>query len=140
MTQQIARHETLFTVPEAQDAPPALLAGRCLCGYVFFPPHRFGCEACGAGPDEISIVEIAARGILKSFARSHLETHPDGGTPYIVGEVLLDEGPALPVVLAARDETSLSPGMRVVGKLVPDKPDDQGRVYVDCHFAPEGGA
>ena len=140
MTQRIARHETLFTVPEAEDTPPALLAGRCSCGHIFFPPHRFGCEACGAGPDEIAIIEIAAKGILRAFACSHRETHPDGSTPYIVGEVLLDAGPALPVVLTARHETSLSPGMRVVGKLVPDKENDKGQVYVDCFFAPEGGA
>jgi len=53
--------------------------------------------------------------------------------------VLLDEGPALSVVLTTRDEKALSPGMRVVGKLVPDKADNKGQVFVDCLFAPEGG-
>ncbi len=140
MIQRIARQKTLFTVPDTEETPPALLTGRCACGYLFFPPHRFGCESCGAGPEAISIVETAAKGVLRAFALSHRETHPDGSTPYIIGQVVLDAGPAISVVLETKDKSSLSSGQRVIGKLVPIKENEKGQVIVDCLFAPEGRA
>ncbi len=140
MTQQIAKQKTLFTVPDTAETPPSLLTGLCSCGYLFFPPHRFGCEACGAGPEAISIIETTARGVLKAFALSHREAHPDGSTPYIIGQVVLDAGPAISVVLETRENSRLSIGQRVIGKLVPVKKNDKGQIIVDCLFAPEGKA
>lgn len=45
--------------------PPSLEGRRCLdCGYVFFPPHAFGCEVCGALPDRTEPVKLAGVGVL----------------------------------------------------------------------------
>ncbi len=138
MTQRIAKKKALFTVPGTENTPPSLLAGQCTCGYLFFPPHRFGCEACGAGPEAITILEIPAKGVLKAFGRSHREAPREGSAPYIIGQILLDAGPAITAVIETNDENTLSPGQRVIGKLVPVKKNHEGQVIVDCLFAPEG--
>ena len=138
MKERIARQKSLFTVPASSEAAPSLRGGRCSCGYVFFPPHSFGCESCGAGPEAITIAELATRGVLKSFALAHQQGRLMGTEPLFVGEVLLDDGPAISVVLRAKDEKELSIGQRVHGVLVPGEETSEGQVMVDCLFAPEG--
>ncbi len=139
MKSRIAKQESLFLVPASPDASPSLLCGRCSCGHVFFPPHGFGCEACGADPDAITITELSSKGVLKTFVVAYQQGRIMGTEPLIVGEVLLDDGPAISVVLDARDEKELSIGQRVHGILVPGEEDSEGQVMVDCLFAPEGG-
>jgi len=138
MTQRIAGKTSLFTVPDNEKTVPALFLGRCTCGYLFFPPHRFGCESCGAGPDAITITEATAQGVLKSFALAQQEAHPKGSSPYVIGQVVLDAGPEIGVLIETEEINSLSIGQRVRGKLVPVKKDKTGRVIVDCLFTVEG--
>jgi uncharacterized OB-fold protein len=140
MTRRIATKKTLFTVPPTPDRPPALLGGRCCCGHVFFPPQRFGCDVCGAHGDRIQIVELAASGVLKAFAVAHRQRRADGTSPPVVGSVILDEGPAVEVMLDTEDDSGLFAGQRVHGRLVETGRDDEGRSLVDCRFTPEGGA
>jgi len=140
MSQCIAKKKTVFTVPDSPTEKPSLLGGRCSCGYLFFPPHRFGCEACGAAPEAINIIEIETRGVLKSFAASHRQTRTDVPSPLIFGLVLLDIGLAVMTTIHVEDENKLAIGQRVHGLLVPCGQDDQGRTIVDCLFVPEGGA
>ena len=139
MPRRVPRRKTLFTVPEAPDAPPALLCGHCECGHVFFPAQRLGCERCGAHGDRIRIVEEPARGALQAFATVYRPRPPEGEAPMVVGTVTLDAGPAFEVTLAAREE-ELSVGQRVHGVLVESGCDDAGNTVLDCRFAPDGPA
>jgi uncharacterized OB-fold protein len=139
MIRRVALRETLFTVPEAPDAPPALLCGRCRCGHVFFPAQRLGCERCGAHGDDIRIVEVPAQGVLRTFATAWRPRPAAGESPMVVGTVMLDAGPAFEVTLAAREE-ELRVGQRVHGVLVESARDDAGQVLMDCRFAPDGPA
>jgi len=140
MSQRIAKKKTLFTVPESRTERPSLLGGRCSCGYLFFPPHRFGCEVCGAGPEAINIIEMAATGLLKTFAASHQQIRSDGHSPLIFGLVFLDNGLTILGAIDTDDEKKLHIGQRVHGVLAPCGLDDQGQTIVDCLFVPEGGA
>jgi uncharacterized OB-fold protein len=117
---------------------PELLGGRCTCGHLFFPPHRYGCEVCGGGEESITIVKLPSRGEIKSFAVTRLQNRYDGKGPLIVGEVLLDDGPCVVSVIDCLDENDLTVGLRVSGKLVPAG-EEGGRAIVDFVFAPEGG-
>lgn len=139
MTLRVPRQESLFTVPASPGDPPALLCGECSCGHVFFPPHRFGCEACGAGPDAVSVVEYPARGTLKAFTAVHGQSRPDGKSPLVLGQVLLDSGPSIAAILDVQDQESLVAGEKVYGTLVPAVEDSKGRTVVDLLFSTEGG-
>jgi uncharacterized OB-fold protein len=140
MSQRIAKEKTLFTVPDSPDERPSLLGGLCSCGYLFFPPHRFGCESCGAAPSSIHSTEIDARGVLKSFAAFHRKTHSYSSSSLIFGLVLLNSGLTIITKIQAEDETKLAIGQKVQGLLVPCGQDDQGQTIVDCLFVPERGA
>ena len=139
MTRGVSRRKTLFTVPESPEAPPAILCGRCECGHVCFPAQRLGCDRCGAHGDRIEIVEVAARGVLRAFASAHRAKRPEGAPPPVVGTVMLDAGPAFEVALDAREE-ALAVGQRVRGLLVESGRDDEGRILLDCRFAPDESA
>ena len=136
MSRRIARKQTLFSVPADPDAAPALLGGRCTCGHVFFPPQQMGCDVCGAAGDSIEIVELAASGVLNAFATAHRQTRPGATSPLVVGSVLLDDGPAVEVILDVEDASGLVIGQRVRARLVDVGEDDDGRSLVDCYFAP----
>jgi len=139
MARRVSRKKTLFTAPDAPDAQPAILCGRCECGHVFFPAQRLGCDRCGAHGDRIEIVEVAARGVLRAFATAHRAQRPEGAEPLVVGTVMLDAGPVFEAVLDAREE-ALAVGQRVDGRLVESGRDDAGQIVLDCRFAPEAAA
>jgi len=137
MARRVARKQTLFTVPESPEVPPALLCGRCECGHVFFPAQRRGCERCGAHGNRIQIVETAARGVLRAFVTVHHPKPKPGDRPRVVGTVMLDAGPVFEVILDAHED-ELAVGQRVRGLLVESGSDEKGRVVMDCVFALEG--
>ena len=139
MAERVARKKTLYTVPVESGARPALRCGRCVCGHVFFPPQRLGCEVCGAPGDRLEIVELAPEGVLQALAPAHRLKRPDGGTPLWVGTVRLDAGPVFEAALDVTDASGLAAGRRVEGRLVDVGRDDEGRVVVDLFFAPAGG-
>ena len=138
MTGREARKKSLYTVPSSPEEPPELLIGQCACGHRFFPPHRYGCEACGADEAGISIERTPAEGEIRSYAVTHFQTRSDGSGPLLVGEVLLDAGPCVAAVIDSPEETGLEAGLRVSGRLVPVG-EEGGRTIVDCVFVPEGG-
>jgi uncharacterized OB-fold protein len=93
---------------------PTLNGGRCrACGYVFFPPQSYGCESCGAPPEKLEPKSLKGEGVLSSFATVNL--HQDQGieTPFTVGVIVLDEGPAIRAVLTHKTDEGLKIGDRM---------------------------
>jgi uncharacterized OB-fold protein len=128
MTERVARDQTLYTQPSSPGGVPALRGGRCdACGYVFFPPHTYGCESCGAGPERIEPALLPGEGTLRTFATVHQQRGLEGQVPFVVGVVRLDAGPELEAILVCSDESELVIGSRVHATL--ESADD-------CRFAP----
>jgi uncharacterized OB-fold protein len=88
----------LFSVEPGR--PPSLHGRRCsACGYVFFPPHDFGCESCGALPERVESMALAGAGVLRSVAVVHRHGGSSIQAPFSVGEIALDDGPMVRAVL-----------------------------------------
>jgi uncharacterized OB-fold protein len=133
MPQPKAIQPELYSV-EPADAP-RLKGGRCrACGYVFFPPQSYGCESCGAPPDQLEPVELAGRGTLHSFATVHLHQGKGIEAPFTVGVIVLDDGPALRAILTDRTDAALAIGNRMRAKLVAQGRDDSGAELVELRF------
>jgi uncharacterized OB-fold protein len=116
-------------------APPELKGGRCRsCGYVFFPPHRYGCEVCGAPPDSLAPVALAGRGILRSFAVVHFHQGSHIQAPFTVGSIILDGGPAIRAVMTCRRGEGLRGGDKVRSVLVTQGTDERGNEVVELRF------
>lgn len=136
MKERVASRPGLYTLPDAAHIP-ALCGTACTsCGTAFFPPQRYGCERCGAGPERIERRPLAGTGTLRSFATVHRALRPEPAAPFVIGTVRLDAGPELEAVLACGDESELAFGMPVRATLVPVGVDAEGREIVDCRFAP----
>jgi uncharacterized OB-fold protein len=137
----VARRPLLHTVPESPDETPSFRGIRCTaCDAVFFPPHRYGCESCGAGPDRIEPELLSGSGALRSFATVYRHLLPQPKTPFVIGIVELDAGPELEAILVSEDEKTWAAGSRVRATLVPGGQNDEGQEIVDCRFtaAPAG--
>ncbi len=80
-------------------------------------------------------MELATTGTLLASTTVHL--HPMGHppSPFVVGVVHLDDGPAVQAWVAVEPSTSLPVGARVRGVLVPRSAEDLS--VVDLAFAPE---
>lgn len=139
MPSQVAAQPELFSAERA--APPSLNGGRCRkCGYVFFPPQHYGCESCGAMPEELEQVALAGRGALHSFATVHLHQGKGIEAPFTVGLIVLDDGPAVRAILTSRTDEGLKIGDRVEAVLVPNGNDAAGNEIVELRFNKTGGA
>src|SRR5213080_3655568 len=98
MTTAVAAGPPLFST--TGDGDPALNGGRCrACGYVFFPTQSYGCEACGASPDQLDTIALRGAGTLTSFATVHLHQGRDISAPFTVGVIVLSDGPAVRAIL-----------------------------------------
>jgi uncharacterized protein len=128
----VLRHPQLVSASGPAELP-RLRARRCACGYVFHPPHGFGCERCGRSGEETQPIEIAAEGVLAAFATVH--AHPRLPAPYVVGRIALDGGAVLDAWIDGT-EASLRLGQRVQGKLVSGGTNDTGEPLFDLRFAP----
>lgn len=99
---------------------PALLGGKCRCGYIFFPWQAYGCERCGRAGDALTPVALTGRGVVESSALVRLHASPDREAPFVVATVRLEEGPVVRA-LAACDQfaggAGLVPGAPVVTEL-----------------------
>jgi uncharacterized OB-fold protein len=138
MPERRAAHPGLY--PARGEQPP-LLGQRCAgCGHVAFPPNPYGCEACGAEPDSLESRELAGAGELAAFATVHLHVGKGIETPFTVGVIVLDDGPAVRATLTCRTDEGLSIGERVHTVLVPQRTDDDGNEIVELRFEPEGSA
>jgi uncharacterized protein len=115
---------------------PCLNGGKCgACGYVFFPPQRYGCEACGAPPEKLEAVELRGRGRLHSYATVHLHQGKDIEAPFTVGLIVLDDGPAIRAMLTERTDAGLAVADRMASVLVAAGSDADGNEMVELRFA-----
>jgi uncharacterized OB-fold protein len=134
MSNRTAVHPELYS-PDSSDNP-SLSGGKCrACGYVFFPPQRYGCESCGAPPDLLEAVQLAGRGTLHSYATVHLHMGKDIEAPFTIGLIVLDDGPAVRSTLTGRTDAGLAIGDRMKSVLVAAGTDQQGNETVELRFA-----
>jgi uncharacterized OB-fold protein len=107
---EVTAPSNLFSV----SPNPTLNGGHCrACGYVFFPPQSYGCESCGAPSEQLEPKSLKGDGVLSSFATINL--HQDQGieTPFTVGVIVLDDGPAIRAVLTHKTDEGLKIGDRM---------------------------
>jgi uncharacterized OB-fold protein len=136
---RVSAQPTLYETDH--EGQPPLKGGRCrACGYVFFPAQSYGCEACGAAPDHLAPSLIAGRGVLRSFATVHQQGGRGVGTPFTVGVIVLDDGPAVRALLTCPTDEGLSIGDRVRSVLVPQGTDANGNEIVELRFEKAGDA
>ena len=134
MPNRIAVQPELYS-PDAADNP-SLSGGKCrACGYVFFPPQRYGCESCGALPEQLEAVQLAGRGALHSYATVHLHMGKDIQAPFTIGLIVLDDGPAIRATLTNRTDEGLAIGDRMKSVLVAAGADQTGNEMVELRFA-----
>ena len=124
----------LYSVEASEH--PSLNGGKCrACGYIFFPPQRYGCESCGAPPEKLDATQLSGRGRLYSYATVHLHQGKDIETPFTVGLILLDDGPAIRSILTNRTDAGLAVGDRMASVLVAAGIDSDGDDLVELRFA-----
>ncbi len=134
MPKRKAVHSELYS-PDSTDNP-SLSGGKCrACGYVFFPPQRYGCESCGAPPEQLDAVQLAGRGRLHSYATVHLHQGKDIEAPFTIGLIVLDDGPAIRSMLINRTDAGLGIGDRMASVLVAAGTDQEGCELVELRFA-----
>ncbi len=134
MPSRISVHPELYA-PEA-TANPSLSGGKCRsCGYVFFPPQRYGCESCGAPPEKLEAVKLGGRGRLHSYATVHFHQGKDIEAPFTIGMIVLDDGPAIRSTLTGCTDAGLAVGDRMNSVLVAAGTDQEGNEMVEMRFA-----
>jgi uncharacterized OB-fold protein len=134
MPNRKAAQSELYSPDRADN--PALNGGRCrACGYVFFPPQRYGCESCGAPPEQLEPAELRGWGRLHSYATVHLHQGKDIEAPFTVGLIVLDGGPAIRALLTNRTDEGLAIGDRMSSVLVAAGNDQEGNEMVEMRFA-----
>lgn len=134
MPNRIAVHSELYSSDSTDN--PSLNGGKCrACGYVFFPPQRYGCESCGAPPEKLSAAQLVGRGRLHSYATVHLYKGKDIEAPFTIGLIVLDDGPAIRSLLTNRTDAGLAIGDRMKSMLVAAGTDQDGNEMVELRFA-----
>ena len=118
------------------DTPPALLGGRCTCGYIFFPMQTYGCEKCGRYGEALASQALSSEGRLLASATVHIHMGKDRVAPFVVGSIILDDG-LIVRTLVIEDGEPLSLGDRMTGILVPVRLDETGEEFVDFRFKPQ---
>src|SRR5580704_3340264 len=134
MPNRKAVHPELYSADSA--GIPSLTGGKCrACGYVFFPPQRYGCESCGAPPEKLEAAELRGYGRLHSYATVHLHQGKDIEAPFTVGLIVLDDGPAIRSLMTSRTDDGLTIGDRVSSVLVAAGTDQEGNEILEMRFA-----
>jgi uncharacterized OB-fold protein len=132
MADKVAAQPELYSISSAH---PALNGMRCVaCGYVFFPPQTYGCESCGAPADKLEPAQLAGSGVLNSFATVHHHAGKGIETPFTVGVIVLDDGPAVRSLLIERTDAGLRNGDRMHSVLTPCGKNDDGTDLVELRF------
>ena len=133
MPNRKAVHPELYS-PDPADTP-SLNGGKCrACGYIFFPPQRYGCESCGAPPENLEAAILRGCGRLHSYATVHLHQGKDIEAPFTVGLIVLDDGPAIRSLLTNRTGEGLTIGDRMNSVLVAAGTDQDGNEMVETRF------
>jgi len=136
MTETRSPAPPLFSVEPGER--PSLLGRRCAdCGYVSFPPHDFGCEACGALPARTEPTVLAGAGVLRSFATVHRHSGPGIAAPFVVGEIELDAGPMVRCVIEGETALRIGDRMRALACSIPASADREAKVEVRFEKAAE---
>ena len=136
MDEKIAAQPELYAASVEGDAVPTLKGGRCrACGYVFFPPQHYGCEVCGALPSELESVPLRGSGVLNSFATVHHHAGKGIETPFTIGLIVLNDGPAVRATLTARTDEGLRVGDQMRAVLVAAGASEDGKEIVELRFA-----
>ena len=133
MPEAVPAHPDLYG--NSPSGAPTLRGGHCrACGYVFFPPQSYGCESCGAAPEQLEPMALEGRGALSSFATVHLHQGKGIETPFTVGVIVLDEGPAVRATLAQPTDSELKIGDRMHAILAPAGKDESGNEVAELRF------
>jgi hypothetical protein len=111
-----------------------LRGGRCaVCGRVSYPALAIGCDRCGAGEDRLEPVDLAATGVVHSFATVHLH-RGEPAAPFSVAEVRLDGGPLIRAMVSATTP-ALRIGARVSATWAVARMDEDGKDVFEPVFA-----
>lgn len=101
-----------------EGAPATLRGGRCnACDYLFFPPHFYGCERCGAAAEHLAPVDLAAKGRVRAAVCVH---RTRDGVPQGVATIELEAGPVIRAVLVSAEPLP-QPGSVVQGVVLPQR-------------------
>jgi uncharacterized OB-fold protein len=134
MPNRKAAQPELYSADSGDNAE--LNGGKCrACGYLFFPPQRYGCELCGAPPEQLESVKLAGRGRLHSYATVHLHQGNDLKPPFTIGVIVLDAGPAIRSVLTSPTDAALVIGDHMKSVIVEAGADAEGNEMVELRFA-----
>lgn len=137
MTSRGAPGPTLFS--EGADGKITLKGVACAkCGHLAFPEQHYGCEKCGARGDDLASRALIARGTLLAFATVNLHRGKDIDAPFVVGSIKLDEGPTVRCTLVERDESELSHGGIMTGRVVMNTKLDPDDPKAELRFGREG--
>ena len=107
---------------EPRDDGVLLRASTCgACELVAFPPERYGCERCGALPEQHEVGLVPSSGRVRRRATVHRHHRPEPATPFVVVEVTLDAGPSLKAVAGNIRVDELMIGDRMRGAVTDDR-------------------
>lgn len=128
---KLAMHAGLYDLALQQ---PELHGTACAtCRSVFFPPITLGCEKCGAAPDQLQAMSLAAKGILHSIATVHMHAGKDIEAPFTIAEVQLDDGPLIRAVMSGA-ATAADIGSYVRAEWVSVGAGEEGEEKVEPRF------
>ena len=113
---------------------PTLLGGRCECGHLFFPMQTFGCERCGRTGPALQPFPLAGRGRLRSVATVHVHADEKRKTPFVIGTIVLDDGPVVRTLLLDAASDRHAPGTPVEAVLVAVETSEPGKQALDLRF------
>lgn len=133
MSEVVAANPDLYG--NSPSGAPTLRGGHCrACGYIFFPPQSYGCESCGAAPEQLEPMALEGKGALSSFATVHLHQGKGIETPFTVGVIVLEQGPAVRATLAQPTDAGLRIGDQMRAILAPAGKDESGNNVVELRF------
>lgn len=107
------------------------------CQHLAFPEQHYGCEKCGATGSDLVPRALAAKGTLLAFATVNLHRGKDIDAPFVVGSIQLDDGPTVRCTLVEKDESRLSHGDHVTGKIVMNAKVDPDSPVAELRFRRE---
>jgi hypothetical protein len=95
--------------------------------------QTYGCERCGSHGDALTPCLLSTSGTLLAEAVVHLHADKSRPAPFTVVKVALDDGPVVRSLLAD-DSRRVSPGRRMLAKLVPVRHSETGETVLDLRF------
>jgi uncharacterized OB-fold protein len=133
MTRVSDKHMSLYE--EAEDGTITLGGMICTsCHHISFPAQSYGCEKCGAFGDALRSRKIEAQGQLLAFARVNLHRGKGIKAPFLVGSIQLDDGPSVRCTLIEQEDSELSHGAPMIGKIVQGLSLDDGTSIKELRF------